>query len=211
MRTLICLVLMSTTAAYAGNELSIGGSNRALRSSSADAVTGESLTGGQLGVAHELHVGLPDLAVWATGAMWWGGAKGTLFDLATDVGQSAYLVGGRARYALLTHLAATAHVQVGLAHTSLALTDAMDREVSDTGWGGVAEGAIGLDLLAVDQPRFALGLRLELGYVAAASVTLAGKSSHPDDGTLRLQMTQASLGRLDLSGPYAGISVMSEF
>jgi hypothetical protein len=207
----LALVLICSTA-YAGNELSIGSSNRALRSSSADALTGDSLTGGQLGAAHQLHVGITGVAVWATGAMWWGGAKGSLFsDLATDLGQSAYLVGGRARYAVVPHLAATAHVQVGLAHTSLALTDSMDRKVSDASWGGIAQGAVGLDLLAVDQARFTLGVRLELGYVAASAVTLTGKASHPDDGTLRLQMTQASLGQLDLSGPYAGIAVVSEF
>jgi len=209
MRALVLLLACST--AYAGNELSIGSSNRALRSSSADAVTGDSLTGGQLGFAHQLHVDLPDVAVWVTGSLWWGGAKGTMLDLATDLGQSAYLVGGRARYAILPHLAACAGVQVGLAHTSLALTDSMDRRVSDTGWGGIAQGALGLDLLAVDQPRFSLGVRLELGYVAAGSVALAGKASHPDDGTLRLQEMQAGLGRLDLSGPYAGVSVMSDF
>ena len=211
MRALLLLVVMCASTAYAGNELSVGSSDRALRSASADAVTGDSLTGGQLGYAHQLHLDLPDLAVWATGSMWWGGAKGTLFDLATDLGQSAYLVGGRARYAVVPHIAASAGVQVGLAHTSLSLTDSMDRKLSDAAWGGVAQGALGIDLLAVETPRFSLGMRIELGYVAAAAVTLAGKASHPDDGTLRLQMTQASLGQLDLSGPYAQLSMMSVF
>lgn len=210
MRVLALLVMCASTA-YAGNELSIGSSDRALRSSSADAVTGDSLTGGQLGFAHQLHVDVPDIAISATAGLWWGSAKGTLFDLATDLGQSAYLVGGRARYAVVPHIAASAGVQVGLAHTSLALTDSMDRKVSDTGWGGIAQGTLGLELLPVDMPLFKLGVRFELGYVAAAGVTLAGKAQHPDDGTLRLQMTQASLGQLDLSGPYAAVSVTSAF
>ena len=213
MRTALTVVtcLALATTAHAGNELSIGSTDRALRSASADAVTGDSYTGGQLGVAHELHLALPGVSLWATGALQWGGAKGTLFDLATDVSQSSYLVGGRARYAIIPHVDATAHLQVGVAHTSLALTDAMSREVSDAGWGGIAEGAVGLELLAIQQPSFTLGLRLELGYVAAAPVALAGKSQHPDDGTLRLQMTQASLGRLDLSGPVAGLAAVSRF
>jgi hypothetical protein len=209
MRAIALLLLCST--AYAGTELSVGSSDRALRSSSADAVTGDSLTGGQLGLAHQLHIDLPGFTVSATMGLWWGSAKGTLFDLATDLGQSAYLVGGRARYAVVPHIAASAGVQVGLAHTSLALTDAMDRKVADSAWGGIAEGALGVDLLAIDTPRFSLGMRIELGYVAAAAVTLAGKQARPDDGTLHLEMTQASLGRLDLSGPYAGVSVMSAF
>jgi hypothetical protein len=213
MRALALLLIYSTecSTAYAGNELSIGSSDRALRSSSADAVTADSLTGGQLGFAHELHLGLADLTVSATLGLWWGSAKGSLFDLATDLGQSAYLIGGRARYAVMPHIAASAGVQVGLARTSLDLTDSMDRRLSDAAWGGIADGALALDLLAVDTPRFSLGMRVELGYVAAASVTLAGKASHPDDGTLRLAMTQASLGQLDLSGPYASVSVMSAF
>jgi hypothetical protein len=209
MRAFALLLVCST--AYAGNELSVGSSDRALRSSSADAVTGDSLTGSQLGLAHQLHVDLPGFTVSATMGLWWGSAKGTLFDLATDLGQSAYLVGGRARYAVVPHIAASAGVQVGLARTSLALTDAMDRKVADSAWGGIAEGALGVDLLAIDTPRFSLGMRIELGYVAAAAVTLAGKQARPDDGTLHLQMTQASLGQLDLSGPYAGVSVMSAF
>jgi hypothetical protein len=72
-------------------------------------------------------------------------------------------------------------------------------------------GSLSVDVLAVDTPRFALGVRLALGYVAASAVPLSGKAERPDDGTLRLQMTQASLGRLDLSGPYAAVSVVSDF
>ncbi len=209
MRALALLLICST--AYAGNELSIGSTNRALRSSSADAVTGDSYIGGQLAFAHDLRIGSPALRVAVTGALAWGGADGTLFDMTTELGQSAYLVGLRTRYTVVPHLAAGAAVQVGAAHTSLSLTDAMDRTVSDNGWGGIAEGALGLDLLAVDGNRFKLGMRVELGYVAAAAVGLAGKSARPDDGTLRLQMTQASLGSLDLSGPYAAVSVVSDF
>jgi hypothetical protein len=209
MRVLALLLICST--AYAGNELSIGSTNRALRSSSADAVTGDSYIGGQLAFAHDLRFGSPPLRIAVTGALAWGGADGTLFDMTTELGQSAYVVGVRARYTLVPHLAAGAAVQVGAAHTSLSLTDAMDRTVSDSGWGGIAEGALGLDLLAVDGDRFKLGMRIELGYVAAAAVGLAGRSARPDDGTLRLQMTQASLGSLDLSGPYAAVSVVSDF
>jgi len=210
MRVLIAMLALTTTA-YADTELSIGSTDRALRSSSADAVTGDSYTGGQLGVAHELHLGLDNISLSATGSLQWGGASGTLLDLATELSQSAYLVGGRARCSILRHLDATAQLQVGLAHTSLSLTDAMSREISDTAWGGIAEGTVGIELLAVQQRSFTLGLRLELGYVASTPTALAAKSQHPDDGTLRLQMTQASLGRLDLSGPVAGLAAVSRF
>jgi hypothetical protein len=209
MRALLLLLVCST--AYAGNELSIGTNDRALRSSSADAVTGDSYFGGQLAFAHDLQLGLHDASIAATGTLVWGGADGTLFDMTTSLGQTAYLVGVRARYTVVPHVAAGAAVQVGAAHTSLSLTDAMDRTLSDSGWGGIAQGALAIDLLAVDGKQFRLGLRAELGYVKAASVALAGKADHPDDDTLRLQMTQASLGRLDLSGPYAGFSLLSDF
>jgi hypothetical protein len=209
MRALALLLISST--AFAGNELSIGSTDRALRSASADAVTGDSYAGGQLAFAHDLDLGTSDVTVAATGALIWGGADGTLFDMTTEVGQTAYLVGLRARYAVVPHLAAGAALQVGAVHTSLALTDAMERTVGDAGWGGVASGALALDLLAVDGDRFRLGLRLELGYVAAAAVALTGRSDRADDDTLRLRMTEASLGRLDLSGPFAGVSLLSDF
>jgi hypothetical protein len=209
MRALLLLLVCST--AYAGNELSIGTNDRALRSSSADAVTGDSYFGGQLAFAHDLQLGLHGVSIAATGTLVWGGADGTLFDMSTSLGQTAYLVGVRARYSVVPHLAAGADLQVGAAHTSLSLRDAMERTVSDDGWGAIAAGSLSVDVLAVDTPRFALGIRLALGYVAASAVSLSGKAARPDDGTLRLQMTQASLGRLDLSGPYAAVSVVSDF
>ena len=61
MRAIVLLLVCST--AYAGTELSVGSSDRALRSSSADAVTGDSLTGGQLGLAHQLHIDLPGITI----------------------------------------------------------------------------------------------------------------------------------------------------
>src|SRR4051794_15209871 len=130
MRTALLAVLALTSTAHAGNELSIGSVGRALRTSSADALTGDSYGGGQLGYARDLQLAIPDLAVWATGTLQWGGASGSLFDLGTELSQSAYLVGVRARYGVVSHVDATAHVQVGVAHTSLTLTDAMYRDAS---------------------------------------------------------------------------------
>ena len=59
MKAIILICVLGTTA-YAGNsELDVGSQNRALRSSSADAVTSDSLGGGQVRYAHRFDAGQP--------------------------------------------------------------------------------------------------------------------------------------------------------
>src|SRR5687768_12212918 len=105
MRALIALTLVAgaATSAHAGNhEIAMGSYNRALRTSSANAVTDETLGGGQLGVARALRLDLyPKLEVWATAGFNWGGAEGTLFQtMTTEVDSYGFTLGGRARYSL---------------------------------------------------------------------------------------------------------------
>ncbi len=206
---LACLLLVST--AYAGtNDLEYGPTTRALRSPSADAVTDAGLVGGTLGYGHFVAEPMPRLSLWAEAGFGWGSAHGEMFqEMSTDISNIALTVGARAQYRLHERIAFDARLDVGRAWTSLTLEQG-DTKVSDSGWGNLAVGTLGIELLAIATPRFSLGLRLELGYAKTSAVALAPHADNTDD-TLKLMTTSASIGHLDLGGPLAGFAVVSRF
>jgi len=213
MRIAIALCLL-TTAAFAGNhEVSWGASTRALRTSSANAVTEDSLGGGAVGYAYALPIEvLPDFGVRATAAVAWGGADGRMFQsLTTDLDTLAFTVGARAHYELYSHIVATARLDLGTARTSLAIRDDAGHTASDAGWSAITEAAVGLDLYALYRPRLTLGVRLELGYVATTSTSLVATPESASEDTLQLEMSAASLGSVNLSGPVFAASIVSQF
>jgi len=77
MRAILIVMLLATTASAGNDELTFGSNIRALRSSSADAVTGDSLVGAALGLGRALDLELPHLlTVWSDAGIAWSGAKG---------------------------------------------------------------------------------------------------------------------------------------
>lgn len=196
------------------NQLTLGSWYRALRSPSANAVTADDLSGGELTYARDLALQpVPRLAVWAQGSFTWAGVDGQMFQtLDTDTSVLGLSAGGRARYRLHERVAASARLDVGAARTRLRLEDAMGRTAQDARWGGIATAALGLDLLAIAGPRFSLGARLELGYTAAAAPALTASPDGSGDGdAILLPMREASLGHLDLGGRWFGVSAVSQF
>ena len=213
MRALLALLLLTSVAhADPQDELTFGSQLRALRSSSADALTDQGYVGGQLLYGRKLAIPLVhDIQLWATAAFGWGGASGEMFQtLATDISTVAFTVGGHARYAPYAHLAVSAGLDLGTQRASLTLSDQNGRTASDAGWGTLAKASVAVDLLAADGPTFAFGLRAELGYVMTSGVALSPTSPH-DDGTLSLAMTAASIGHLDLGGPSFGLAAITRF
>ena len=202
----------ATPTARAGerNEVTLGTWNRALRSPSANAVTEDNLVGGALTYGRDL--GLrpdPRLAVWAVGAFTWSGAEGVMFQtLGTDVDVLGFSAGARARYTLHERVIASARLDAGAARTHLELFDSAGRTAEGARWGAIATAAVGLDLLAVANPHFSFGLRLELGYTAAQAPAL---TLTPTGGgeAMPLPMQEASIGHLDLGGRWAGISFIA--
>jgi hypothetical protein len=201
----------SSAAADPKNEVSIGSFDRAMHASSANAVTTDSLGGGVLGYARALDVGLsPRLQTWATGGFAWGGADGTMFStLTTELDTLAFTAGGRARYSVWKHLQVGGRIDIGTARAALTLREG-NRELDDSGWGMTASAAAALDLLAWESPGFELGVRLELGYTVTSAVELAPAEAN-DSSTIQLEMSQASLGHLDLGGKFFALTVLSQF
>jgi hypothetical protein len=209
----LALVLLAALAAPAVAEpttVTVGGTTRALRRASADAVTGSSLDGTQLTVARGLGLALPyGLALAAEAGVGWGSATGTMLQtLDTTLGNVDLTVGARASLRPWHHLGLSGHVDLGAAHAGLGIHDRSGRGVADGAWG--ARTAIGLagDLVVLDLPQVGLALRVELAYVETSAVGLVAHQDQASDGTLKLPMTEASLGHLDLSGPAFAISLL---
>ncbi|MBA3821594.1 MAG: hypothetical protein H0X17_22110 [Deltaproteobacteria bacterium] len=217
--TLVFVVLLITaTAAPAhadpANELTGGSFDRALRSASANALTEDNLHGATLAYARRLPLApLPGLQLWGTANLGWGVTEGTMFQtLTTEVDTAQYTFGARARYALFRdHVVATARLDLGTQRSAVVLRDEAGHSAADASWGAVGIGALGVDLLAVTHRRFSLGVRAELGYVAASAVELTARAESPADDTLELDRMAASLGHLDLGGRYFAVTVVSQF
>ncbi|TMQ17581.1 MAG: hypothetical protein E6J91_09845 [Deltaproteobacteria bacterium] len=197
------------------NELSFGGTARALRSSSANALTADNLAGITLGAARDLGIldggPLPGLSLWAEAGLAATSADGTMFQsLSTSIGQLGLTGGVAARYQLHRMVAASARLALGAQRANVSISDPTGASASDHGWGAMAQAGAALDLVVSTAHQFGLGVRLELGYVAARGIALTPRRSHPDD-TLALPMTELPLGRLDLSGPTLSLSVLGQF
>jgi hypothetical protein len=198
------------------DEVSIGGTTRALRSPSANALTGANLAGVTLSAArnlgHDLAISLaPGLTLWAEANLVTGSADGTMFQsLSTSIDELGLTGGLAARYRLHRRITAGAGVAVGAQRARVAITD-RSGTAYDHGWGAMASATAALDVFLVAPPRrFGLGLRLEAGYVAAQGIALTLHTDRPGDA-IPLTMTELSLGHLDLSGPSASLSLLGQF
>jgi hypothetical protein len=215
MRTTLAALLVLATAGTAGadahNEVMIGSYTRALRASSANAVTNDSLGGGVLGYAREIDLGLmPKLQTWATAGFAWGGADGTMFStLTTELTTQTFSFGGRAQYNVFRHLAVGGRLDLGPSRAGLTLTEGA-RTLHDSAWGVATTAAATLDARLLAYPAFKLGLRAELGYTMASKLDLAPGEAN-DSSMIQLEMSQASLGHLDVSGKYFSVTVLSQF
>ena len=208
---LLVLVTAGTAAADAHNEVMVGSYTRALRASSANAVTENSLGGGVLGYARELDLGLmPKLQTWATAGFAWGEADGTMFStLTTHLSTQTFSFGGRAQYNVFRHLAVGGRLDLGPSRAGLTLTEG-PRTLHDSAWGVATTAAVTLDARMLAFPGFKLGLRAELGYTMASKVDLAPAEAN-DSSMIQLEMSQASLGHLDVSGKYFSVTMLSQF
>jgi hypothetical protein len=202
----------STASAGANNdEVSFGGTTRALRSPSANALTDANLGGVSLGYARDLGFDLmPRLSLWADAGFTSSFAEGKLFQAISTEIASLDLGGGlRARYQLHRLVAVSARLDLGAQRVRLDLDDPSDR-ASDHRWGTRASAGAAVDLFATSRAPFGIGVRAELGYVMAQSIELTLHRDAPSD-VVALPMTELAVGRLDLSGPTVAVSVIGQF
>ena len=169
--------------------------------------------GGALTYGYKLPIEIiPRLSVFGEAGIGWGSADGSMFQtLATTIDTFDLTAGGRARYEVFSRLAVSARLTLGSSREAVKIADTMGHSASDHGWGGTTTTAIGLDLLAIDHPALGLGFRFEMGYTVASGVSLTTTPDRTDDGTIKLPMTDAALGHLDLGGPSWGFSLLGRF
>jgi hypothetical protein len=211
MRTVIALLLLTATAHAGDNELTITETTRALRTDSANAVTEDSLFGGALTYGRRVAV-LPKLDLWAQATFAWGVADGTMFQtLTTELDTLAFTVAARARYTLHHRLDASARIDIGAARAAVSISDSNGHSASDAGWGAITSAGVGIDCYAFRGERYAFALRFELAAVATSSIPLTATPDSTSEDTLQLEMTAASLGSLNLSGPAFAASLVGQF
>jgi hypothetical protein len=204
--------LLGVALVHAGNnELSIGSQTRALRTDSANAVTDDSLAGGTLRYARALDIELiPGLALWGISSFDWADARGTMFStMSTELDTLSFSAGGRARYALHRLVVASAALDIGMTRMALGIDNSV-ASANASGWGPTSHVGVSLDLFAVRKASTAVGLRVELGYAAAAPVSLVARPESSSDDTLQLEMSTSSLGSLNLSGATFAMSLICE-
>ncbi len=212
--TTLTLWAAAATAAHADpnrNELLLGGNARALRSPSANALTGDNLSGMSVGAARDLGLSpLPGVSLWAEVGLTSDSAGGTVFQsMSTEIGALGLTGGLAARYRLHRLITASVRASLGAERVSLRVTDTPSSQ-SDSGWGAMAQANAAVDLFATSRPPFGIGLRAELGYVAARGVGLTLHRDAPGPAS-PLGTTDLMLGHLDLGGPSFAVSLLGQF
>ena len=212
MRALLITILLVSPASAGNNEVTLGNSIRTLKSPSANALTADSLVTGRLAYARDLDLSLaPKLRLLVEGALTFGGVEGTMFQtVTTDVTTVGFLAGARAEYAIYPRVIASARLDIGPGYAGLTLTQD-GHSASDSRWSGIVDAALGVDALVTQSRRFAFGLRFELGYAIQHVPALTPTRDGGDASAIKLEMMGASLGHLDLDGPWFGFSMISQF
>jgi hypothetical protein len=203
--------IVSAAHADPSYELSVGGSARALRSSSANALTDRNLGGTAFGGARNLGLALGRASVWAEAGVTTGSADGEMFQTLSTELATVDLTGGlRARVPLHRLITASARVELGAQRVRVEIADRAGTSASDHGWGRIASAGAALDLVTRPGSRFGFGVRVEVGYVMAQAIALTPHRRVASD-VLMLAMTDAALGKLDLGGPTLGASLVGQF
>jgi opacity protein-like surface antigen len=191
-------------------DLAGGSATTIIRSSSFDATSDSDLfTAGDLALAVSVVEGLPGIdALWAEARFSSGTTSAVDFGLyEAGLDLTTWQLGVRATRDLLPRVRLFAHADLGASHGTLTISKLAGPAVlrgSDT--AAIVAGGVGVDLAAFRAGAgspvagFALGLRLELGYVAAADLDFAAQPVGSDDDAPRLDVVAAPLGALDTGG-----------
>lgn len=204
-------------------ELSLGSSTRYMHSSSVDALSGDD-SAGVFSMAVGFKLDRPrirDLDLLADLAYEGGTATGTTFQrMHSETSMHSALLGARLRWNVSERGSFYGRAALALTRLRLDLIDAFadGPQVGDRGWsGGVYLGG-GIEVLPIrtvrdQRERFALGFRLEGGYLATSAVDMRAvpRGQEVMDGAIRIPTEFTSLGDLDISAVSMRFAVVGRF
>ena len=211
--------ISSGADATPGWTIEMGSATRWMRDRSAGAITTDPLSSFVMSAERRiatfelprgfaLDLGLE--ATWANGV-----ANGTIFQtLTTDLGDNEWLGGVHASARVWHTLGVSARAAAGVTRTDLSIAPEQNPEmksVDDHGWGRIATATIGADFQPVHTKLFALGVGMELGWVATSAVTMHAYPSDRPDPDLSIETAFASIGHVDLGGFTMRIGVHASF
>lgn len=217
----LCL-LAPATAAAREYEISIGSAVHVARSSSLDAVSeDDAMPFADFGAAVRV-ADAPFLDGLYAEARWQiGGSYATDFgNVDTDLTLQVMQVGVKGMRKVYPRLRAFARADVGLVNGELTMESwgsGGESRIFDEDWAACAYAGAGIDLTALQagedarNPDLAFGFRLELGWLAAGSLSYAAKPDYPDDDLARVDTAAAPLGSIDASGYTVRFSFVGRF
>ncbi|MDQ3339918.1 MAG: hypothetical protein M4D80_32565 [Myxococcota bacterium] len=211
---ILIILITSTASADVNHEAFLGSHIRALRSSSANALTDDSIAGPVFGYAYRLPLDTtPKLELWGTGMFTLGFVDGQMFQTLTTHTTSLQMSAGvRARYSLFRQfVVANARLDLGAQRATVSLEDMEGHDARDAGWGAVSTAALGLEINPLSLRSVSVGFRAELGYVAAQGIGLTAKSKGAPEDTIELDRMAASIGHLDIGGRYFSFTLQARF
>lgn len=203
-------------------DLSLGSSTRRMTSSSVDALSDGSMVAFSMTAAMALNgVRVPFVdRVYLDGTFEAGAMNGTSFQtLDTHTSLISTALGARLGRDLSARWSVHGRASLGLARVGVTLSDSFmgGPTLGDAGWTGTAYVGAVSDYLVAERrgsqsASFGLGLRVELGYLAALPKQL---DARPDvdrpDGAILIPETAASLGDLDLSSFNLRVGMFGRF
>jgi hypothetical protein len=221
---LAVIMLSSAEWAHADRfELSLGSAARIMPSDSVDALTEDQLTLFSMTGALAIdRIQVPFFNRFSIeGTFEAGGMSGTTFQaLETNTSVFLWALGARLSRDLSERLSIHGRANLGIARVGLTISDQiMDSPIlGDTSYTGTAYLGAASDFLLATRRRagghrFALGLRAEVGYLAALPTDLHARpdDSGRDEGTIVIPETAASLGTLNLSAWSLRVGVVGRF
>jgi hypothetical protein len=217
------LCWFANSAAADRYELSLGSSTRYMHSSSVDVLSGDD-SAGVFSMAVGFKLDQPrfqSLDVLVDVTYEGGTATGTTFQrMHSETSMHSGLLGARLRWNVSERGSFYGRGALALTRVRLDLIDAFadGPQVGDRGWSGGAYLGGGIEVLPIrtmrdQRERFALGLRLEGGYLATSAVEMRAVPRGQDvmDGAIHIPTEFTSLGDLDISAVSLRFAIVGRF
>jgi hypothetical protein len=211
----------SGTAEAREVEASFGVAAHRMGSPSVDALSSSDiLRMGDLGVAIRIGPEFPILGpIYAEAQVSFGTTDASDFNqIDTELAVTALQVGVHSSRPIRRWLRGFARGDIGLIWGDVTLRGVGSRTaLRDTDRSMSAYAGLGLEATFFQtRPQrrndmISLGLRVELGYLAARSLSFSADPAYPDDDLNRIETVSAPLGSTDLSGPSLRVQLVGRF